>query len=202
MNARTTFIDQLIQNRIVSHIIFWISFPLVFTILASLNSGDIRDHLINYAVLLPSQIGASYWLNYYQVPKLLLRKKYLRFIVSFIVSAYLFSALARFLVVHVAEPFIREDFIQESFFEIFSDAFYLFIVYFPATYLVVFLMLGIKTIKERFEERHQLEMLEKEKINSELKFLKAQIHPHFLVRRSSKSCAKTIRYAGFHALPM
>jgi LytS/YehU family sensor histidine kinase len=37
-----------------------------------------------------------------------------------------------------------------------------------------------KIVKDRFEERHQLEVLQKEKANTELKFLKAQTNPHFL----------------------
>ena len=117
---------------------------------------------------------------YYQVPKLLLQKKYLRFGLSFLFSVYVFSALARMSSVYFAEPFFRENFYQESILEILTDPLYLLVVYFPTVYVVVFLMLVMKVVKDRFEEKHQLEVLKKEQVNTELKFLKAQTNPHFL----------------------
>ncbi|MEL6559328.1 MAG: histidine kinase [Bacteroidota bacterium] len=192
MQNQKTIVDRVIQNWVLSHLLFWTVFPVVYIILASLNSGNIGDHIINYAVLFPGQFIAAYLFNYYQIPKLLFKRKYVSFIISFILSAYFFSALARLMVVHIAEPFIRADFIQESFTEIFSDPLYLFSVYFPAVYLVVFLMLGVKTIKERFEQRTKMEILEKEKANTELKFLKTQMHPHFLFNTLNNLYALTL----------
>ncbi|WP_299440373.1 histidine kinase [uncultured Aquimarina sp.] len=192
MNTNKPFIDRIIQNRKVSHLLFWGSFLLIFTLLASLNSGTLKSHIINYLAMLPSQIIAAYVLNYFQIPNLLLQKKYLLFLGSMIVSIYLLSAFARWSVVYIAEPFIRVDFVQESITEILSDFAYLFSTYFPAVYIYAFMMLIIKAIKDRFEEKHQLEMLLKEKATNELKFLKAQIQPHFLFNTLNNLYALTL----------
>lgn len=192
MKINTSFIDRVIQHRPIAHLLFWCFFVVIFTLIASLNSGQLEQHLINYLAMLPSQLMAAYALNYYQVPQLLLKKKYLSFILSFLALAYVFSALARFCVVHIAEPFIRNNFEQESILEILTDVPYLFIIYFPGVYVIVFIMLIIKVFKERFEERHQIELLQKEKATNELKFLKAQIHPHFLFNTLNNLYALTL----------
>lgn len=125
-------------------------------------------------------MGAAYFLNYFQVPKQLLKKRYVLFFVVLLLSIYVFTVIGRLSIIYIAEPFFREDFTQESLTEILSDSAYLFSVYFPAVYVYAFVMLLIKTFKGRFEEKHKIQMLQREKAVNELKFLKAQIQPHFL----------------------
>ncbi len=171
MNTDNSFIDKIIQSRTVSHILFWLAFLIVFTILASISTGSIKMHLISHLAMLPSQIIAAYLLSYYQIPKLLLKRKFLLFGISILLSIYLLSAVARFSMVYIAEPFFRKDFEQESLLEILADIGYLFITYFPAVYIYAFIMLIIKSVKNRFEEKHQIEILQKEKATNELKSL-------------------------------
>jgi len=192
MEEQKTFVDKIIRNRMLSHILFWVTFLIVFIIIASLNSGSIKENFISHLSMLPSQIIAGYLLNYYQIPRLLFKKKYLLFIVSILLSIYILSAFARFSVVHIAEPFFRTDFEQESIKEIFTDAEYLVGVYFPVVYMYAFIMMIIKLIKRRFEEKHQLEILKKEKVTNELKFLRAQIQPHFLFNTLNNLYALTL----------
>jgi len=186
-------IDYILHRRALSHLIFFGGFFGIVVMLAALNSGEIIPHLINYSVMLPAQILATYALVYWLAPKeLLLKKRYLEFGLLFCLSAYLFSAMARIGVVHVAEPFTRTDFEQETILEILTDPFYLFSIYFPSVYQVPFIFLLIKNVKDRFDERHQLEVLQKEKATTELKFLKAQIHPHFLFNTLNSLYALTL----------
>ncbi|NAS30793.1 histidine kinase [Flavobacteriaceae bacterium R38] len=192
MDKRRIFIDYILQNRVITHFLFWCSFFFMFTILSSLNTGSFSEHRFNYLAMLPSQIAAAYLLNYYQIPKLLFKKHYLVFGVSVIFSIYVFSALARIGIVYIVEPFVREDFSQETIAEILSDSAYLFSVYFPGVYVYAFLMLMIKAFKSRFEEKHKIEVLKKEKVANELKFLKAQIQPHFLFNTLNSLYALTL----------
>jgi two-component system LytT family sensor kinase len=192
MEKNKSTLDKIIQNRVISHLLFWFFFLMIFVIIASLNSGEIKTQTIIYFSLLPSQMIAAYILNYYQIPKLLLKKDYLLFVVSMILCVYLFSALGRLSVVYIAEPLIRQDFTQESIVEILSDTAYLFSVYLPTVYIYAFIMLIVKLIKNRFEEKHQLEVLQKEKVTNELKFLKKQIQPHFLFNTLNNLYALTM----------
>jgi len=174
------FLDSIFQNRWASHLLFWVGLVVIFISLASLNSGTLKANVANYLAMLPSQIGAAYALNYYQIPKQLLKRKYLLFFVTLIASIYVFTVIGRLSIIYVAEPFFRENFTQESLGEILSDSAYLFSVYFPAVYVYALIMVLIKAFKSRFEEKHKIEVLQKEKAFNELKFLKAQIQPHFL----------------------
>lgn len=180
MVKRKNLIDLIIQNKVVSHLLFWFLVFISLPILAALNDGSIEKTVTSSLSFLPAQLLASYFLVYYQVPKLLFKKKYLKFGISFLISAYLFLVISKLSNIYLAKLFIPKYFEEKSLIEIVADPFHLAVVYFPSVYVFVFLMLMTKVVKDRFEERHQLEVLQKEKANTELKFLKAQTNPHFL----------------------
>ncbi len=192
MTEKNAFIDIISQKRQVAHLLFWIGLLFVFMVLATINSGSLLTSALNHLTLLPLQICAAYLLNYYQIPKLLLNKKYIAFGISLVLSVYLLSVLGRITVIYLVEPFIREDFTQESIKEIFQDTQYLFSAYFPTVYSYALLMLLIKAFKTRFEEKHRIEMLQKEKATNELKFLRGQIQPHFLFNTLNNLYALTL----------
>ena len=192
MKSNNAFLDSILQNRVLSHVLFWSAFLIMFTMIGALNAGSIKPIAFNSLAMLPSQVVAAYLLNYYQIPKLLYKKKYLLFFLSLLLSIYILSAVARFNIVHIVEPLVRKDFEQETVQEIFSDFLYLFSVYFPAVYTYALIMLAVKAVKGRFEEKHQIEILKKEKATNELKFLKAQIQPHFLFNTLNNLYALTL----------
>ncbi len=192
MVKRKNFIDWILQNRFISHLIFWLFVFISLPILAALNSGSIEKTTFSSLAFLPAQLLASYFLVYYQVPKLLFKKKYLRFGVSFILSVYLFLVLSKVSNMYLSEYFMPKHFKDLTLIEIIADPFHLAVVYFPSVYVFVFLMLMIKAFKDRFEERHQLEVLQKEKATTELKFLKSQTNPHFLFNTLNNLYALTL----------
>ena len=185
-------IDWILQNRFISHLIFWLLVFISLPVLAALNSGSIEKTFFSSLAFLPAQLLASYFLVYYQVPKLLFQKKYLRFGVSFIISVYIFLVISKLSNMYLAEHFMPNHFKEKTLVEIVADPFHLAVVYFPSVYVFVFFMLMIKAFKDRFEERHQLEVLQKEKANTELKFLKAQTNPHFLFNTLNNLYALTL----------
>ncbi len=180
MVKRKNFIDWIIKNRIVSHFVFWFLLVISLPVLAALNDGSVKKTLLSSLSFLPAQLIASYFLVYYQVPKLLFRKKYFKFGISFLITAYMLLVSSKLLSMYLTKFFVPKYYTYKSLIEILSDPFHLAVVYFPSVYVFVFLMLMVKAFKDGFEERHQLEVLQKEKANTELKFLKAQTNPHFL----------------------
>ncbi len=172
--------DGLFSNRLFSHALFWLITVIVLSYHGSLFGGSFSENLIEMLCMLPAKMLAAYFLVYYQIPKLLFQKKWITFGLSFLVSAYILSTLARLAIIHVAEPLMNYEKYDESLLEILSDPIYLAKVYVISVYLPSFLLLVLKFTKDRFYQENQMITLEKEKKNAELSFLKAQMNPHFL----------------------
>ncbi|MEL6251489.1 MAG: sensor histidine kinase [Bacteroidota bacterium] len=191
MNQEMSLIDKIIQNRVLSHGIFWLAVLLI----APIYSGPCDDNLLPYiyrAIGIPTKMLATYVLVYYQIPKFLQKGKYLQFGLSLVLSVYVFTVLYRTINVYVAEPLANQSDYQEPIWEIMTDLSFTIGVYLVPAYFFSFVFLFVKMIKNRAEERNQLNVLEKEKAISELNFLKAQIHPHFLFNTLNNLYALTL----------
>ncbi len=185
-------IDRLLKSRYLRHLLFWITLVVTSVTMSILNQGDPRWNIVNALTLLPSQMITAYLLTYWLVPKYLMRRRFTEFAVLTIGLIFFFAALARLSIIYIAEPLLRDDFIQESVWEVLSDPVYLLMVYVPAIGLFPIIFLAVKSINDRFRARHQLEVLHKSKLENELRFLKAQIHPHFLFNTLNNLYALTV----------
>lgn len=186
-------VDYIKDRRWLSHTLFWLFFVLIQSIGIESKSNDNGQLLRNFIKLFP-KILATYTLIYFQIPKLLYKKKYILFTISLFVFTYFFTVIARIFVVYIVEGIFREGtFNQEPIIEIITDVKALYErsylwIYFPA-----FIMLVIKLINETFERKKHVEQLEKEKFSAELSYFKAQIHPHFLFNTLNNLYTLTIQ---------
>jgi two-component system, LytTR family, sensor kinase len=118
-------------------------------------------------------ITADYYaLNYFIVPKYLFKKKYFLF-VSAIVLVIMLSAWLRALIAlqmnrHFFYAALNTDFNTLYFNSVINIALW-----------VLLITIG-KMLTERVQTQRQIELLEKERVKSELDYLKAQINPHAL----------------------
>lgn len=180
-NFLERLINSILQKRWLSHVVFWTLLLFCYTIAMKNGYGSWYESFNRNVILLLPQILASYYIMYFLNPTFLYKKKYIRFTILFLIGTYVFSVLARVLIVYVIEEIYREPpFRQETMLEITTDIKRLYGEFFYRVYLPVFLIVSVKLIKERFEEKSRRELLEKEKVTAELNFMKAQIHPHFL----------------------
>ena len=179
MSRPSGYLDQILKYRIVNHCIFWISISLVLAYHGSLFGGSFQDNLFNMVALLPVQMLAAYLLIYVQIPKWLFKGAWLRFGLSLFVVSYLCAVLGRLVIIHLVEPILGIEAIDESLWEIFTDPLYLLKVYIPVVYFPAVIVFLIKMTKDRFVQQRFIETLEKEKRTSELNFLKAQMNAKF-----------------------
>jgi len=177
-------LDYQKRNRMLGHLLFW-----AIVLLISVNISKYRDGkdftyeqaFVGNGLYLIPQVIASYFLTYWVVPQFFFQKKYLVTLSGFIAGSYLICALARFLVVRVAEPLagIAPNAFETNR-EILTNLSKLFYVYFFSIFSLAFVFMFIKLLKDQLDIQKRALTLEKQKAEAELKSLKTQLNPHFL----------------------
>lgn len=135
-----------------------------------------QEFVIKQIVHMGIMLIAYYFNAHYLVPKFLIRKRYLRFVIAVLLftllAAFFMSFVSRSLDLHTKEPFTNIPAIWNR---LYLDRF--------ASWTTL-IVLGISTLLSIMgkwsADSARLERLEREQIQTELSALRAQIHPHFL----------------------
>ncbi len=192
MKRKTNFLNRISQNRTLTHVLFWVIVVLIAPITSDNTITEIREAFIFRIVALPIKVIATYLLVYYQIPKFWQQRKYLTFILSFAVSAIVFSILYRINNIYVAETIAGSTAPKESISQIIYEFEYTFFGYFFRVYYYSIVFIIVKMFKDHATKKRRIEILEKEKAITELNYLKAQIHPHFLFNTLNNLYALTL----------
>ncbi|MDY8135063.1 sensor histidine kinase [Aquimarina sp. 2201CG5-10] len=176
-------ITERIQNtNWLKHLLFWSLVVLSF--ISRDRILDLRSFYTSFVrqlCLLIPQMAASYFLGYYWVSKYILTKRKIIYKLLLITTIYLTCVLGRVLIVYVSEGLTRTPpFRQESLIEIMLNWRKLMLEYFPSIYIVVLGFLFLKFFVHFTNAKQNELKISKEKVESELNVLKAQLNPHFL----------------------
>lgn len=172
--------NNSVAKRVSLHFLFWISYILIFTFQSGYTSNSYIRPLLSYCLYSPLIIIASYFTCYYIIPKYLFTKKYLQFVLILISSAFLFVVLQRLMIFYVTAPLLytAQGLASVRSYSIFNPASV--ISHLFSMYSIVGIMAFIKMVKKWLEEQKLNQNILQEKLESEINFLKSQIHPHFL----------------------
>lgn len=160
------------KRKLLGHFLFWAVFFL-FYISSSTSRESFAINVETTLFKLPLLILAAYSFNYWQVPKYLNQKKYVAFAVSMVLIIGLLVILFRIMGYYYLDKFCVDGPYPFLSFEDFP--LYMLSFHFPGLILYFY-----RVNKEQQKEREQLFALENEKVSTELKYLKAQLNPHFL----------------------
>lgn len=172
INQPDNFLFSL-KYRVWRHVAFWVADCLVFAMLFMPQQGFLRGLFLGL-FWIPVRMIYCYPLSHWALPKYLLRKKYLQFVlivfawivagvfVNYLFRAYIFIPIQDHLQV---ENIVRSPWTQGSLLSSMMTGF-------AASIVVLFKHWVIK--------QQEWLQAEKEKITAELQLLKAQVHPHFL----------------------
>lgn len=174
------------RSRWLLHLVFWIAVLIFYTFFFGYENVDYKITFSFVVILLPVTIITTYYLNYVLIPKYLFAKRYgeflLYFVYTLIVSFYIEMGTVMLIFIGVAELKIAELHPSNT------NA----ILLIAGMYVVVFLGVALKLINYYNSSQVEIEKLKSEKIEAELKFLKAQLHPHFLFNTLNNLYALTL----------
>lgn len=157
--------------RLLSHLLYWVLAWFFLNLLFGF--GELLNRLSMYysfAVLLITA-GATYWIIGFLVPRYLFKGRYGLFLIyllfTIIVSLDLELITVMFFLIYK-----KFQVLIYNTRDIYSML--------AGTYFIVFLSAGIKLTEYWFNEQQRRQDAIKAKVETELKMLRSQIHPHFL----------------------
>lgn len=169
---------QYAKYRVYYHILFWLAYILFYTVFwGSYKNNNYWDEFLQLLFLLPWKIIPTYITLYYLMPKYLYSKKFTEYIILLLILGISMALIDRYLNWRYLYRWFKyetgnwKDPVWYAP-KVFNS---LLVVYIP-----VFVAMAIKLQRFIFQKDQINKALEKEKVETELKFLKAQIHPHFL----------------------
>ena len=172
-------IDKILnsKNRIRYHILFWMVYVAVYTLMYGGYEDYYWEEFQQLLFLLPWKIIPTYITLYYLMPKYLFQNKTAEFIGWSLVLGLSMALINRYM----GWTYLYHWFYPEK------EHWKIPILYFPkllnslvSVYSPVFVAIAIKLQLVHYKKDKITKALEQEKIATELKFLKAQVHPHFL----------------------
>jgi sensor histidine kinase YesM len=157
--------------RVLSHLLYWILAWFFLNLLFGF--GELLNRLSMYysfAVLLITA-GATYWIIGYLVPHYLFKGRYGLFLI-YLVFTIIVSLDLELITVMFFLIYKKFQVLIYNTRDIYSMI--------AGTYFIVFLSAGIKLTEYWFNEQQRRQDALKAKVETELKMLRSQIHPHFL----------------------
>ncbi len=181
---------KLINNKyvILIHILFWSGYLSLSVFVFS--GGSVLEHALIFSLVqIIPQMVIAYLNMEYLIPKLFMKKKYLQYVISVVgcfVGLHLFYEFIFPFIIDIyftpgieGRRWMNEN--RQGKGLGFRNPMRRFrIVAFTQTLAIYFLSTAFKTSQIALKREKEASELKSENLNSELKFLRSQINPHFL----------------------
>lgn len=175
MGRLENFIDNLFaRHRWAVHIFFWFIVLSFYVVFFGRKNENYLHTLFFTGLLMPITIGTTYFLNYFLVPKFLMHERYGLFILYFIYT--LIGSIFLEMIISIATFIVVAKLQIRSMSPASVDMVFLL----SSLLVVVFFGVAIKMLLHWRKSKEDYQKLMHDKVEAELRFLKAQLNPHFL----------------------
>ena len=164
------FVEK-IWFRALMHLLYWILAWFFLNLLFGYGELWNRLSLWYSFVILLITAGVTYWIILFLVPRYLFKSRYGLFLI-YLLFTIIVSLDLELITVMLFFIYGKFQVLIYNTRDIYSLL--------AGTYFIVFLSAGIKLTEYWFNEQQRKQTAIKEKVETELKLLKSQIHPHFL----------------------
>lgn len=176
------FYKFILEARLY-HLFFWIIYT-VFVAIALQPGRNPREWLLFSSLILMFHAGVSYFNNYYLVNRFLYARQYLTYILLLALSIF----GASFPISIIIHKLVNNRDLKNL---VWSWNFFLLIVL--SVLFSVVLSMVLKLLKNWYQEEQTNKQLQQVNLETELKFLKSQINPHFLFNSLNNLYALTLK---------
>jgi len=163
-----------LRRRWILHVCFWIVVLAFYVLFFGRKSDNYPLTMFFVGLLMPVTIATAYFVNYILIPRYLMNGRYasfgLYFTYTLLGSLFLEAVIAMVTFIVVAKVNIKDM----------SPASIDIVFLLTSLLMVIFLASGIKMLLHWKKSKEDYQKLMREKIETELKFLKSQLNPHFL----------------------
>lgn len=174
-DASTTLINSAWYKRVTAynlhHVLLWLVYFLFWAYVIRLGNTQ-REAFVNSAIVVAVHAAVSYFNNYFLLPNYIQKRKYLFYLIIVGLTVSLGTLLLSGAFI-LFESGIGEDR------QVLLSGRYLLTNAMAIVYTMAITM-SLKLVKSWYEKERLAKRLEKLNTETELKFLKSQINPHFL----------------------
>ncbi len=185
----------LLTNRVFQHLIFWLFYVLLYTSNYTMD-GKYGKELLITLIYLPFHLSFVYFQLYVLVPKFLLERKFLSYVLLTALVTKIFITACRltfsFVIYEIRNGVPAPPLDLSQLFLL--DPRELKTVF--SLFMITGVALSIKLLKKWFYEHDRNLQVEKEKLTMEVEMLKAQVHPHFLFNTLNNLYSLTLTHSG------
>jgi len=175
--------EKFILKYKLDHVFFWLTYSIIYTF-SFRSSHDWFNGLIDSMIILSFHALVSYFNIYFLVPRYLFNQSYLSYVFTLLLSI----VSVCFPLSIVAHLVINNKDLQSL---LWSSAF-LFFISLSVLFSVILTMV-FKFVKQWYRDQTSRKELQQIQLQTELKFLKAQINPHFLFNSLNNLYALTLK---------
>jgi len=169
------FLSTIFKNRILTHVLFWISYLLFYGLVwGSYDDNYYRSFACETTELL-FKIPLIYLVIFNLIHHYLFNRKYAQFFTYLFIAVIVGALMQRALYYFILYPPFFPDKVGSGYFSVFRIVRAL-----TNVNSLIALVVTIKVLKKWYQDQQIHKSLEKEKLEAELKYLKSQVHPHFL----------------------
>ena len=166
------------NSNYLYHALFWIVYTLVFAISEWGYSNSMEKAIIFELLFLPSRVIVVYFNWFFLIPRYIYNNKIVHYALNIMCFIVVVAILQRVFILYYGYPQFFPEWMEGQeivIFRISGLAQNILIIFSPVAFTT-----GWKLFQDWKEKEKQSEALKLEKTETELKYLKSQINPHFL----------------------